>query len=386
MVDESTESGPLSSMDNSKMDSEISSVKCVDSTSNSLHRRPTPVGNSCGADSVMSDATHNRVKKSFIRVQSEKTPLPKLKDVERILLPDNEYTSVNAEQLQRIRKIHLQFSEGSKFSFNYNTLLLVASFLAGFGLANNSSTTIIASMLVSPIMGPVVGMAYGANIADWRLCLRALQTELISLVVCILTGAVVALSVGWSSIANSWPNAEMLNRGELVNFYIGLPIAFVSGLGVAVSLLDDQTSSLVGVAISASLLPPAVNAGMLWVAHIYKEFDILGEEECNDIHGCGMPPLSNLPIVEGVPSPSPSEYPSASPTDTTVFGKSDYWKYGLISLGLTVANILLIIISSILMFRMKERLPIKKKVFWDDLGLLLWILNQISSRLVTSIR
>lgn len=316
----------------------------------------------------MSDATNNRVKKSFIRVKSEKTPLPKLNDVQKILLPDNEYTSVNNEQLQRIRKIHLQFSEGSKFSFNYNTLLLVASFLAAFGLANNSSTTIIASMLVSPIMGPVVGMAYGANISDWRLCRRALQTELISLVICILTGAVVSLSLGWSSIANSWPNPEMLNRGEPINFYIGLPIAFVSGLGVAVSLLDDQTSSLVGVAISASLLPPAVNAGMLWVAQIYKEFHILGDEECYGIDGCGW--IAHYPIPEEgeYPTPSPSEYPSASPTDAAGFGRSDYWKYGLISLGLTVANILLIIVSSILMFRMKERLPIKKKVFWDDLG------------------
>ena len=36
-------------------------------------------------------------------------------------------------------------------------------------------------------------------------------------------------------------------------------------MGVALSVLDDQTSSLVGVAISASLLPPAVNCGMLFI-------------------------------------------------------------------------------------------------------------------------
>lgn len=47
------------------------------------------------------------------------------------------------------------------------------------------------------------------------------------------------------------------------NFYVGIPVAFFSGLGVAVSLLDDQTNSLVGVAISASLLPPAVNSGIV---------------------------------------------------------------------------------------------------------------------------
>jgi len=62
-------------------------------------------------------------------------------------------------------------------------------------------------------------------------------------------------------MATEWPTNEMLSRGTRTTFLAGFPIAFFSGLGVAVSVLDDQTSSLVGVAISASLLPPAVNCG-----------------------------------------------------------------------------------------------------------------------------
>jgi len=60
---------------------------------------------------------------------------------------------------------------------------------------------------------------------------------------------------------------------------VALPIAFFSGLGVAVSLLDDQTSSLVGVAISASLLPPAVNASILWIAYAFSKTDVI-EPDC----------------------------------------------------------------------------------------------------------
>lgn len=37
------------------------------------------------------------------------------------------------------------------------------------------------------------------------------------------------------------------------------------------------------------------------------------------------------------------------------------------ALGVTLANIVLIWISSMLMFRIKEVLPIDKKIFWDDL-------------------
>ena len=42
---------------------------------------------------------------------------------------------------------------------------------------------------------------------------------------------------------------------------------------------------------------------------------------------------------------------------------------GFYSLFVTLANILLIWISGMFMFRMKEVLPIKKKIFWEDLAI-----------------
>jgi len=42
--------------------------------------------------------------------------------------------------------------------------------------------------------------------------------------------------------------------------WVGLLVAVPSGAAVAIGILVDNTASLVGAAISASLLPPAVNA------------------------------------------------------------------------------------------------------------------------------
>jgi uncharacterized membrane protein len=89
-----------------------------------------------------------------------------------------------------------RFADGVEFSFNYNTLLLVASILAGLGLVSNSSATIIASMLVSPIMGPVVWLAYGTTICDWNMVKRFIRTECYSLIFCILVGAVIGAITG----------------------------------------------------------------------------------------------------------------------------------------------------------------------------------------------
>lgn len=187
------------------------------------------------------------------------------------------------------RAVHEKFEAGVNFSFNYNVLLLVAAVVAGLGLASNSSATVIAryvvciilvvssmalqtssshhlvvlyqSMLVSPIMGPVVGLAYGTTINDWKLVRLSLRNETISLIFCILVGFVIGSITGVTALANEGMTSEMESRASLSTFVVALPVAFFSGLGVAVGLLDEQTNSLVGVAISASLLPPAVNAG-----------------------------------------------------------------------------------------------------------------------------
>lgn len=49
-------------------------------------------------------------------------------------------------------------------------------------------------------------------------------------------------------------------RGQERSLWIGVLVALPSGAGVALSVLGGNAGSLVGVAISASLLPPAVNA------------------------------------------------------------------------------------------------------------------------------
>ena len=63
----------------------------------------------------------------------------------------------------------------------------------------------------------------------------------------------------------NWPTEQMTSRGQPEALAVGLLIALPSGVGVALSKTDDgYAGGLVGVAISASLLPPAVNAGICW--------------------------------------------------------------------------------------------------------------------------
>lgn len=70
-----------------------------------------------------------------------------LQDLKKVIERDDRYEEVTAEQIKRVKAMHDSFHNGAVMNFNYNTLLLVASVLAGLGLVTNSTATIIASML-----------------------------------------------------------------------------------------------------------------------------------------------------------------------------------------------------------------------------------------------
>eukprot|EP01108_Squamamoeba_japonica_P005901 TRINITY_DN4771_c0_g1_i1.p1 TRINITY_DN4771_c0_g1~~TRINITY_DN4771_c0_g1_i1.p1 ORF type:complete len:571 (+),score=328.91 TRINITY_DN4771_c0_g1_i1:84-1796(+) len=150
------------------------------------------------------------------------------------------------------------------FSFDFLALCVVASILAAVGLAIDSAVVVVASMLVSPIMGPILAVTFGSVVHDWKLVRVGVLSELLSLMICVMSGFVVGLCFANYGPFFNWPTNEMAGRGSPVGLLVGLAIALPSGIGVALSVLGNNTSSLVGVAISASLLPPAVNCGMCY--------------------------------------------------------------------------------------------------------------------------
>lgn len=209
-----------------------------------------------------------------------------------------------------------QTKAGTAFTFDYLMLLIVASIIAGLGLAANNVAVIVAAMLVSPLMGPVLAVCFSALIFDWKLLRYSSKVEIGSLLICVLVGVLVGAIFTPFADHFDWPSSEMTSRGDYVGLILGIGIAFFSGVGVALSVLGNNTNSLVGVAISASLLPPAVNCGMLMIYAIFVR-------------------------------------------------SWDYFGQGIISLLLTIVNILFIFLAAILMFKIKEVAPIPNKTdFW----------------------
>ena len=117
-------------------------------------------------------------------------------------------------------------------------------------------------------MGPCLGATLGFTLKKPSLVKLGLVNECISLVLCILVGmfiGVIVVAIGTPAVQN-WPSGEMTSRGSATGLASGMLIAIPSGMGVALSVLGRNSGGLTGVAISLSLLPPAVNAGICWMA------------------------------------------------------------------------------------------------------------------------
>lgn len=134
-------------------------------------------------------------------------------------------------------------------------ILIFAIFVASVGLNVNSTAVIIGAMLISPLMGPIVAIGYGAGVNDFALIKRAFQTLLrfvgISLATATLYFAVSPLSQAQS---------ELLARTSPTLWDV--LIAFFGGAAGIVALTRREFSNVVpGVAIATALMPPLCTAG-----------------------------------------------------------------------------------------------------------------------------
>ena len=77
----------------------------------------------------------------------------------------------------------------------YNVLRLLDT----INLLFLGTATIIASMLVSPIMGPVIALGYVTTINDRHMVWMAFKNEMFSLLFCILIGVIIGACTGWVS-------------------------------------------------------------------------------------------------------------------------------------------------------------------------------------------
>ena len=134
-------------------------------------------------------------------------------------------------------------------------ILACAIFIASIGLNVNSTAVIIGAMLISPLMGPIVGSGFALATYDFELLKRSAK----NLFIATLVGFVVSAFYFYISPFKE-VQSELLARTS-PNIYDVL-IAFFGGTVGAISITRvEKGNPIPGVAIATALMPPLCTAG-----------------------------------------------------------------------------------------------------------------------------
>lgn len=152
---------------------------------------------------------------------------------------------------------------------------LIAGSLATIGLAINSTSTVVASALISPIGTFIIQANLLHFLKKYNYDFKGLQNSpwYIPLLLVIITTLVVSYLIGKAIIFfdnpftgeplnKDWPTHEMNLCADPINGIFFIPIALLCGIILPLLIVNNNISGFVGIGIACSMLPPIANIGL----------------------------------------------------------------------------------------------------------------------------
>lgn len=134
-------------------------------------------------------------------------------------------------------------------------VLIFAILIASIGLNVNSTAVIIGAMLISPLMGPILGIGYSVGIYDFNL----LRKSLLNIGIATLIGLITS-TIYFSISPLTTIESEILARTTPTIWDV--LIAVCGGFAGIIAVTRKEKSNVIpGVAIATALMPPLCTAG-----------------------------------------------------------------------------------------------------------------------------
>jgi len=166
-------------------------------------------------------------------------------------------------------KTLLSFGPNTKQKYSaFWVLLSLAAVIAGAGVVQDSTATVIGAMIVAPLMTPILGTAFAFVLADRY---RMFRSGLV-----VIGGASLVIGVGFIFGLMDLMDTAVVGNSEVTSRtspdLLNLIAALATGLVGAFALCRaDIADTLPGVAIAISLVPPLIVVGLTWQAGLHGD-------------------------------------------------------------------------------------------------------------------
>lgn len=139
-------------------------------------------------------------------------------------------------------------------SEHYLFMTAMSAGIAVIGLLQSSTAVVIGAMLLSPLMGPIMGLGFALGITDYLWLKQSTRSLFWGSFMAVLLCAVV---VFFSPITTITPEIAARTQPNLFD----LLVALFSGLAGAYAMIRGRANAIVGVAIATALMPPLAVVG-----------------------------------------------------------------------------------------------------------------------------
>lgn len=147
--------------------------------------------------------------------------------------------------------------ENSTPNFDYFYMVALSVAMATLGLLAGNASVIIGSMLIAPVLYPLLSFSLGLVMSDYSIMTRSLYTLLKS----VALGIGMAMVMTFIFALGDAPTEQIIALTKPSLLY--LSVAIVAGLGVSYALARPSLNeTLPGLAIAVALIPPLATVGI----------------------------------------------------------------------------------------------------------------------------
>ena len=176
--------------------------------------------------------------------------------------PEEEAEEESAEEKEKRalrisrEELYEDLKSGTRLTPSYAAMVALSTVVAAVGLVSGDVAIIIGAMVIAPLLGPTMALAFANTLGDTALTKGALKTMAVAFAIA------AAISIALGVVLDVDPAAPEI-ASRIGAGFGNIALALAAGAAGSLAFTTGVPAALVGVMVAVALLPPLTAAGLL---------------------------------------------------------------------------------------------------------------------------